>query len=283
MVGIRPRQPCAVRVIMPGVVSAKCIHDISQKWYHGIVDFVPILWNMERKMMTISENLEGIEQRISDACRRCGRDRCEVTLVGVSKKKPVTAIVEALETTSLRDFGENYVQEYVEKRAMLGDAKGVRFHLIGHLQRNKVRQLMSCPPDLIHSVDSLALARQIEQVTAELYPTRRQAILIELRIGDEDGEKTGLPVGQLEALVEFVDSCAHLELKGLMLIPPASEDPEAARPYFRQVRELLMRLNEHRARRLEILSYGMSHDFEVAIEEGATHVRIGTAIFGARS
>lgn len=233
--------------------------------------------------MTISENLEGIEQRISETCRRCGRSRESVTLVGVSKKKPLSAIIEALETTSLRDFGENYVQEYVEKRAILEDEKGARFHLIGHLQRNKVRQLMTYPPELIHSVDSIALARQIEQVTAELYPTRRQAILIELRIGDEEGEKTGLPVDQLDSLVDFVDSCAHLELKGLMLIPPASEDPEAARPYFRQVRELLTRLNDGRARRLEILSYGMSHDFEVAIEEGATHVRIGTAIFGARS
>lgn len=233
--------------------------------------------------MTISENLEGIEQRISETCRRCGRSRESVTLVGVSKKKPLSAIIEALETTSLRDFGENYVQEYVEKRAILEDEKGARFHLIGHLQRNKVRQLMTYPPELIHSVDSLALARQIEQVTAELYPTRRQAILIELRIGDEEGEKTGLPVDQLDSLVDFVDSCAHLELKGLMLIPPASEDPESARPYFRQVRELLTRLNDGRARRLEILSYGMSHDFEVAIEEGATHVRIGTAIFGARS
>lgn len=233
--------------------------------------------------MTIATNLEGIEARIAEACRRSGRDRSDVTLVGVSKKKPVTAILEALETTQLRDFGENYVQEYVEKRAMLEDAKGARFHLIGHLQRNKVRQLMAYPPDLIHSVDSQALAKQIELVTAELYPERRQAILIELRIGDEEGEKTGLPLDELDALVSFVDSCAHLELKGLMLIPPAFEDAEASRPYFKQVREILDRLNVARQSRLDVLSYGMSHDFEVAIEEGATHVRIGTAIFGARA
>lgn len=233
--------------------------------------------------MTISSNLEGIEARIAEACRRCGRSRESVTLVGVSKKKPLSAIIEALETTSLRDFGENYVQEYVEKRNQLEDAKGARFHLIGHLQRNKVRQLMTCPPDLIHSVDSLALAKQIEQVTAELYPERRQAVLIELRIGDEDGEKTGLPVEELDSLVSFVDGCAHLELKGLMLIPPATEDPEDARPYFKQVREIFDRLNAAREARLDVLSYGMSHDFEVAIEEGATHVRIGTAIFGART
>lgn len=233
--------------------------------------------------MTIAENLMSVEERIQAACVRAGRMRSDVVLVGVSKRKPASAVAEALDTTSLRDFGENYVQEYVEKRAELADRGEAVWHLIGHLQRNKVRQLMAYPPALIHSVDSISLAQTIERVTAEMYPDYRQPVLIELRIGDEDGEKTGLDPDELDAMLDVLDKCSHLELRGLMLIPPAVENPEDARPYFRAVREIFEKINENRAEKMSILSYGMSHDFEVAIEEGATHIRVGTAIFGARA
>ncbi len=232
--------------------------------------------------MTIATNLQNIEDRIVKACERAGRNRESVTLVGVSKKKPWEAIVEALETTQLRDFGENYVQEYVEKREILGEREAV-WHLIGHLQRNKVRALMAFPPELIHSVDSVSLAEQLERVTGEMYPEYRQKILIELRIGDEEGEKTGLSPKALPEMMNFLKGARHLDVKGLMLIPPESEAPEGARPYFRKVREIRDELVREYGISLDILSYGMSHDFEIAIEEGATHVRIGTAIFGARA
>lgn len=233
--------------------------------------------------MSISSNLSQIEARIEQACARAGRSRSEVTLVGVSKLKPSEAITEALDTTALRDFGENYVQEYVEKRKVLSARSEAIWHLIGHLQRNKVRQLMSYPPALIHSVDSIALAQQIDRITGEMYPDYRQPILVELRIGDEDGEKTGLSPDDLPELMTILDSSKNLEWRGLMLIPPASEDPEEARPYFRRVKAIFDQINANRTEKLDILSYGMSHDFEVAIEEGATHIRVGTAIFGARS
>ena len=232
--------------------------------------------------MGISDNLTSIEKRIAASCLRSGRARESVTLVGVSKKKPAEASVEALETTELRDFGENYVQEYVEKRECLKD-KSANWHFIGHLQRNKVRQLMAFPPCLIHSVDSISLIRQLEHVTGELYPDYRQPILIELRIGDEDGEKTGMEPAELPNAIDLIKSCSHLDLRGLMLIPPACENPEDVRPYFKQLHGIYDTLRADGVSGLSILSFGMSHDFEVAIEEGATHIRIGTAIFGARS
>lgn len=232
--------------------------------------------------MTIASNLEAIEKRIQAACERAGRDRNSVTLVGVSKRKPASDIEEALDTTSLRDFGENYVQEYLEKREKLAH-RNATWHLIGHLQRNKVRALLAYPPDLIHSVDSLALADHLERVMTELYPEKRQPILVELRIGDEDGEKTGLPLEEFDAMMAHLQTLTHLDCRGLMLIPPVCEDPEASRPYFRQVRSQFEALNRSTTHPMTVLSYGMSHDFEVAIEEGATHIRVGTAIFGARS
>ena len=232
--------------------------------------------------MSIAENLSKIEQRIQQACTRCGRNRDEITLVGVSKKHPAQAIAEALDTTSLRHFGENYVQEYLEKRDILKDRTNAFYHLIGHLQRNKVRSLLSCPPDLIHSVDSIALAESIERITAELYPDKKQPILVELRIGDEGTEKTGLDPALLNTMAGILDQCHHIDWQGLMIIPPLGGQPEDSRPYFKQVHQIFDEINLRRDKKLHILSYGMSDDFEVAIEEGATHLRIGTAIFGQR-
>lgn len=232
--------------------------------------------------MSIAENLEIIEERIQQACDRSGRSREEITLVGVSKKHPAQVIREALETTKLRHFGENYVQEYLEKREALRDCNEAVYHLIGHLQRNKVKALLHCPPDLIHSVDSISLATTLEQVLEEKYPDRKQAILVELRLGDEGTEKTGLPPDQLSQMADFLDQCPHLDWQGLMLIPPISESAEASRPYFRQIHDILDDLNAQRSHKLPVLSCGMSADFEMAIEEGATHIRVGTAIFGQR-
>lgn len=233
--------------------------------------------------MTIAENLKEIEARICAACERSGRVRSEVTLVGVSKRKPASAIAEALETTELRHFGENYVQEYVEKRELLSVHTEAKWHLIGHLQRNKVRQLMAYPPVLIHSVDSIALANQIERVMSEVHAGKVQDILAELRIGDEDGEKTGMAAAEADSFIEHMKHCPHLKLRGLMLIPPVCENVDDVRPYFAEIRSIFERLNAEKGLQMDILSYGMSHDFEAAIEEGATHIRIGTAIFGART
>lgn len=232
--------------------------------------------------MTIASNLESIENRIAQACARSGRDRSTVTLVGVSKRHPAQAISEALETTDLRHFGENYVQEYIEKRQQLCHNSNTKWHFIGHLQRNKVRQLMGFPPALIHSVDSIALVDTLERIMAECHPDKKQSILIELRIGDENGEKTGLSPHLLNDLASHLDKCPHLAWQGLMLIPPLGHEPEASRPYFQTVRQIFDAINAKRTQPLTVLSYGMSDDFEIAIEEGATHIRIGTAIFGAR-
>ena len=191
-------------------------------------------------------------------------------------------MIEALETTSLRNFGENYVQEYIEKRQTLTSYPQAIYHLIGHLQRNKVRQLLDFPPELIHSVDSIALIESLERIMVERYPDMRQSILIELRIGDEGTDKTGMDPKDLPAAVQKLGECPHLNWQGLMLIPPLGQDPENSRPYFKQIHQIFDQINQTRPQKLTILSYGMSDDFEVAIEEGATHIRIGTAIFGAR-
>lgn len=235
--------------------------------------------------MSIETNLNLIEERIGEACLRVGRRREEVTLIGVSKKQSIDAVRTALQATALRDLGENYVQEYVTKREQLSQEiaeYGAKFHFIGHLQRNKVRQLMTYPPEMIHSVDSPELALQINKVSTEVALAARQKILVELRIGDEDGEKTGIAPESLPGLIETIDECRQLHWVGLMIIPPLGGCAEDSRPYFRKVRELFDKINSRRTEKLSVLSYGMSDDFEVAIEEGATHIRIGTAIFGAR-
>lgn len=235
--------------------------------------------------MSIETNLNLIEERIAEACMRSGRRREDLTLIGVSKKQPVGSIRAALEMTTLRDFGENYVQEYVTKREQLSKEiadYGAKFHFIGHLQRNKVRQLMSQPPAMIHSVDSPELVLQINKVSTEVALEARQKIVVELRIGDEDSEKTGLSPECLPNMIETIDDCRQLHWVGLMIIPPLGRCAEDSRPYFREVRGLFDKINSRRTEKLTVLSYGMSDDFEVAIEEGATHLRIGTAIFGAR-
>lgn len=221
---------------------------------------------------TIEQRVAGIRARIEAAARRAGRDPQEVTLIAVTKVFPAEAIRAAYEA-GLRDFGENYVQEFERKLPALADLPGARFHLIGHLQSNKARRAVQAF-DVIQTVDSARLARRLDDAAAELKPGARP-VMIEVKLSPEK-TKSGVAPEELAALVEAVRACTHLELCGLMTMPPFSDNPEDSRPYFRRLRELAEAFG------LAGLSMGMSQDFEVAIEEGATHVRIGTALFGPR-
>ncbi len=206
------------------------------------------------------------------ASQRCGRDPSEILLVAVSKKFSAD-IVRAAYQAGARDFGENYVQEFADKHPFLaGELRGARFHLIGHLQSNKARTASELF-DVIQTVDSAKLMGRLQQVAKESREERE--IYLEIKLGQEDG-KTGADPQDIPALLQAAAHCPNLRLAGLMTIPPWSDDPEISRPYFRKLAEL------GREYGLRGLSMGMSADFEVAIEEGATVIRVGTALFGAR-
>jgi len=216
----------------------------------------------------IRERLEEVRERIVRAAERAGRDPGSITLIAVSKVKPAADIVEAYEAGQ-RDFGESYVQEFQTKRPELPELPGARFHLIGHLQSNKSR-IAAELFDVIQTVDRQKLARRLNDQTEKPLD-----VFFEVKLSEEEA-KHGIDPGEIGALKEYVADCENLRLRGLMTMPPWSDDPEAARPYFRRLRELAQ---EHG---LAELSMGMSHDCEVAIEEGSTIVRVGTAIFGKR-
>jgi pyridoxal phosphate enzyme (YggS family) len=227
---------------------------------------------------SVRENLLGIQERIASAAARSGRRAEEITLIAVSKTHPASAIHEAYEA-GIRHFGENRVQEWEGKRA---GTEGLRatWHLIGHLQSNKAVRAAG----LFHSVDSvddLAIAQRLDRARAEAGITGKLRVLIEVRVAPEE-TKSGVEVSELPALAETFGDLPRLELAGLMCIPPLLEQAERVRPYFRRLRELRDELAGKLGIALPVLSMGMSHDFEVAIEEGATEVRLGTALFGAR-
>ena len=236
--------------------------------------------------MSIAENVAAIQERLAVAARRAGRNVDEVALMGVSKTFPAESILEAF-AAGIRVFGENRVQEFAEKSALLArpenDLQGAEWHLIGHLQSNKANKAA----ELFHavdSVDSLRLAERLDSAAAAV--EKKLRVLIEINIGGE-AAKCGLAPGssELAQLLNAAPRLEHLEIRGLMTIPPFAENPADTRPYFRKLRELR---DELRARKLpnislDTLSMGMSHDFEVAIEEGSTCVRVGTGIFGIRS
>lgn len=224
-------------------------------------------------MESLRERYEQLQSRIERAALRAGRKREEVTLIAVTKVFPASAIRAACEL-GLRDFGENYVQELERKLPETRDLAGLRFHLIGHLQSNKARRAVEAF-NAIQTVDSARLARRLDEALAALGPDRTMQVMLEVKLSPEEA-KSGADPDELPALVEAVRSCPRLSLTGLMTMPPFSDQPEASRPYFRKLRELAAACN------LPHLSMGMSQDFEVAIEEGATHVRIGTALFGPR-
>jgi pyridoxal phosphate enzyme (YggS family) len=213
------------------------------------------------------ERYEQVRARIDRACARAGRKREEITLIAVTKLFPASAIRDAY-GLGMRDFGENYVQEFEGKQPLVKDLEGACYHLIGHLQSNKstvAAELFQ----VIETVDSSKLARRLDGTG------RRLEVMLEVKLSSE-ASKHGSDPESLAGLVEAVRGCPNLELTGLMTMPPWSEDQEVARPYFVRLRELAVRFG------LRKLSMGMSNDFEAAIEEGATHIRVGTALFGKR-
>lgn len=215
----------------------------------------------------LKERLAEVETRIARALARCGRRREDITLVAVSKTFPAAVIEEAY-AAGLRHFGENYVQEFEAKRPQLPDLPGAKFHLIGHLQSNKSRKAAELF-QTIQTVDSVKLAQRLRDHGRPL------DVMIEVKLSDEEA-KHGADPGEIGAVAGALRAAANLRLLGLMTIPPWSEDAESSRPYFVRLRELAAQHG------LAGLSMGMSNDFEVAIEEGATHIRIGTALFGSR-
>lgn len=228
--------------------------------------------------MSIAENLAAIHERIERAALRAGRTPSDIALMAVCKTKPAEAIRDAYQAGQ-RLFGENRVQEFAGKAPHVADLRDAKFHLIGHLQSNKTKpaaELFSA----IDSVDSVKLAERLNNAAEALNKTLD--VLIEINIGGEDA-KSGLAPDSPEILhiLERQGDWKNLHVRGLMTLPPFTEDPEGARPYFRQLRELRDSLAQ-RGFTLNQLSMGMSHDFEVAIEEGSTCVRVGTAIFGER-
>ncbi len=227
--------------------------------------------------MNLSENLVQVEENIARACARAGRQREEVTLVAVSKTKPVEMLQEIYDC-GIREFGENKVQEMCGKMDVL--PTDIHWHMIGHLQTNKVKYLIG-RTTLIHSVDSLHLAQEIERLSA------RQGIvtdiLVEVNIAEEES-KFGIHKEEGIALVRDISGLPHLRIRGLMTIAPYVEDPELNRPFFREIKQLSVDIREQNIDNvdMDILSMGMTGDYEVAVEEGATIVRVGTGIFGER-
>lgn len=234
--------------------------------------------------MSITDNIAAIRERIAAAAHRAKRDPNSIALMAVCKMKPAQEIREAFQAGQ-RLFGENRVQEWEDKSAELADVlgAGAEFHLIGHLQSNKANKAA----ELFHgvdSVDSLALLERLNmmaQRAGKVLP-----VLLEINIGGEE-QKEGLPAdcSELNELLLAAARLTNVSIRGLMTVPPYTENPEGARPYFRQMRELRDRIAKRNlpAVNMDQLSMGMSHDFEVAIEEGSTCVRVGTAIFGARN
>ena len=224
-------------------------------------------WNVQPGVENLAERLTAVRARIVAAAERARRDPADITLLAVTKMFPAAVIRRAYEL-GLREFGENYVQEFAGKAPEVRDLAGARFHFIGHLQSNKsgvAAELFDC----IQTVDSAKLARRLESAGRDI------EVMLEINVSGE-AAKSGAEPPAVAELIAAVGACPHLTLTGLMTMPPWSDDPEAARPHFRRLRELAERHG------LRGLSMGMSHDLETAIEEGATCVRVGTALFGSR-
>jgi len=232
--------------------------------------------------MSIAANIAAVQARIARAAARAGRAPADVQLMAVSKTFPGPAIAEA-HAAGLRLFGENRVQEFAGKSWDVKHLDGIRFHLVGHLQSNKAPRAVELF-DAIDSLDSLKLAEKLNGLAARL--RKRLPVLLEINLGGEQ-QKAGLAPDspELEALLAAAPRLAALDIRGLMAIPPHTDDPEGARPYFRRLRELrdAIRARNLPAVTMDTLSMGMSHDFEVAIAEGSTCVRLGTAVFGERA
>jgi PLP dependent protein len=225
--------------------------------------------------------VSGVRERIAIACERVGRRAEAITLMAVTKTVEPARIREAY-GAGLRVFGENRVQEFAGKASQLQDLEGSEWHLIGHLQSNKTKRAA----EIFHavdSIDSLHLAERLNQAAEQ--SGKILPVLIEIKVSDE-ASKTGIPVvsPELDQLLKGAARLEHIQIRGLMTVPPFTEDPQDARPFFRLLRDRRDQIAARKLPRIEmdVLSMGMSHDFEVAIEEGSTCVRVGTAIFGAR-
>jgi hypothetical protein len=232
--------------------------------------------------MSIADNFAAVQERIRAAARRSGRNPNDVVLMAVSKTHPPERIREAYEA-GVRLFGENRVQEFAGKAEALRDLGDAQWHMIGHLQSNKAgraAELFSA----VDSVDSVKLAEKLDAAARSL--GKKISVLIEINVGEEKAKSGVAPESRaLEDLLSAANRLENLEFHGLMTVPPYAEDPGAARPYFQNLRELRDQIRLRNLPRVgvEVLSMGMSHDFEVAIEEGSTCVRVGTAIFGERA
>ena len=224
----------------------------------------------------LKDNIAVVRKNIELACERAGRNPEEVTLIAVSKTKPLSDIEEVIATTDTRDFGENKVQEMVDKYEKVSTP--VNWHLIGHLQTNKVKYIVdkAC---LIHSVDSFNLAKTIEKEAVKRNVTAN--ILIEVNVAEEE-TKFGVRCEEVLPLIEQIKDLPHVKVKGLMTIAPFVENPEDNRVYFRTLRDLSLDIASKNID-MSVLSMGMTNDYVVAVEEGATLVRVGTGIFGARN
>ena len=227
----------------------------------------------------LKDNIAVVRKNIELACERAGRNPEEVTLIAVSKTKPLSDIEEVIATTDTRDFGENKVQEMVDKYEKVSTP--VKWHLIGHLQTNKVKYIVdkAC---LIHSVDSFNLAKTIEKEAVKRNVTAN--ILIEVNVAEEE-TKFGVRCEEVLPLIEQIKDLPHVKVKGLMTIAPFVENPEDNRVYFRTLRDLSLDIASKNIDNIDmsVLSMGMTNDYVVAVEEGATLVRVGTGIFGARN
>jgi pyridoxal phosphate enzyme (YggS family) len=231
--------------------------------------------------MSIADRIARLRDEIAAAARRAGRDPQAVSLMAVSKSFSPESIEEAYDA-GIRRFGENRVQEFSTKKPELVRLRGASWHLVGHLQSNKAARAVELF-DAIDSLDSLRLARKLDHAAREF--SKRLPVLIEINIGGEEAKSGVLPDSQeLQELLSTAPQLTGLEFRGLMTIPPYHDDPNHSRPYFRKMRRLFDRLAQLKLEGLamETLSMGMSHDFQIAIEEGATCVRVGTAIFGKR-
>lgn len=226
----------------------------------------------------LQSQYEEVQKRIDAACARCGRDRSEVTLIAVSKTKPVE-MLEEIYALGERNFGENKVQELTGKYEVM--PKDVHWHMIGHLQRNKVKYIID-KAELIHSVDSLRLARTISEEAQKHQCTAH--ILLEVNVAGEES-KFGMTVEEAPKLAEEIATLPNIQIEGLMTIAPFVENPEENRPVFQKLRKLSVDIRAKNINNvtMAVLSMGMTNDYEIAIEEGATMVRVGTAIFGERN
>ena len=237
-------------------------------------------FHVNSRLVTM-DAIDQLRRRLALAAKRVGRGVDEITLMAVSKTQEPERIKEAY-AAGLRVFGENRVQEFEGKSKVLSDLKEAQWHLIGHLQSNKAKKAT----ELFHavdSVDSVRLAEKLNQAAADA--NKKLDVLIEIKVGQEES-KAGIPLDspQLQTLLNAAPKLENLQIRGLMTVPPFTEDPEGARPYFRLLRDLRDQIAARKlpAIAMDVLSMGMSHDFEVAIEEGSTCVRVGTAIFGIR-